>query len=68
MGLIVALGCAVTLAGAAFIVGLEPVLWTLACFAASGTPMILGSITRHCRARAEQRRECLNHDANEIRR
>ena len=67
MGFIVALGCAVTLAGAALIVGLEPVFWTLVCFAASGTPMILGSISRHCRARKQKRQECLDHDADRMR-
>ena len=68
MGFIVALGCAVTLAGTALIVGLEPTLWALACFAASGTPMIIGSISRYCRARTQQRQECLDHDSNTIRR
>jgi len=68
MSFIVALGCAVTLAGAGFIVGLEPVLWAFVCFAASGIPMIAGSVGRYCRARAQQRQECLEHDGNTIRR
>ena len=68
MGFIVALGCAVTLAGTGFIVGLGPVLWALVCFAASGIPMIVGSISRYCRARTQQRQECLDHDSNTIRR
>ena len=68
MSLIVALGCAVTLAAAALIIGLEPVLWTFICFAASGTPMIIGSISRYCRARARQRQQNLDHDATVIRR
>lgn len=68
MSLIVSLGCAVTLAGAGFIVGLKPVLWALACFVASGIPMIIGSVGRYCRARAQQKRECLDHDADRMRR
>ena len=68
MSLIVSAGCAVTLAGTAFIVGLKPVLWALVCFAASGIPMIVGSVGRYCRARAQQRQECLEHDGNTIRR
>ena len=68
MSLIVSLGCAVTLAGAGLIVGLKPVLWALACFVASGVPMIVGSISRYCRARTQQRQECLEHDGNQIRR
>lgn len=68
MGFIVALGCGVTLAGAAFIVGLETTLWTLVCFVASGTPMIAGSICRYCRGRAQHRQECLDHDGDTIRR
>ena len=66
MGFIVALGCGVTLAGAAFIVGLEPALWTLICFAASGIPMIAGSVDRYCQARKQQRQECLEHDADRM--
>ena len=68
MSFIVALGCAVTLAGAGFIVGLEATLWALVCFAASGIPMIAGSVGRYCRARAQQKRECLDHDADRMRR
>jgi len=68
MSLIVSAGCAVTLGGAALIVGLGPVLWALVCFAASGIPMIVGSVGRYCRARAQQRQECLEHDGNTIRR
>jgi len=59
MGFIVALGCTVTLLGAGVIVGWEPVAWTTMCFAASGIPMIAGSIRRHVRARAKARREIL---------
>jgi len=67
MGLIVALGCTVTLAGAVAIVGLEPVRWVFGCFVASGTPMVVGSISRYCRARTQQRQECLDHDADRMR-
>ena len=68
MSFIVALGCGVTLAGAALIIGLEPVLWAFVCFAASGIPMIAGSVGRYCRARTQQKRECLDHDADRLRR
>ena len=68
MSLIVSAGCAVTLAGASFIIGLGPVLWALICFAASGIPMIIGSISRYCRARTQQRQQCLDHDSNQIQR
>lgn len=51
MGFIVAIGCAVT--GLGF--GLATSLWLLipllACFAASGAPMMVGSIRRHIAAR-----------------
>jgi predicted PurR-regulated permease PerM len=67
MGLIVAFGCAVTLAGAGLIVGIDRIAWVFLCFVASGTPMIIGSIARHCRARAKQRRECLDHNDTIIR-
>lgn len=40
-------GVLFTLAGAAFLIGVEAVLVVLACFAASGIPMILGSRARH---------------------
>jgi len=66
MGLIVAFGCTITLAGAALLIGLEPVTWTFLCFIASGTPMILGSIVRHCRARARQRADVLDHNERTI--
>ena len=59
MGFIVAFGCTVTLLGAGVIIGWEPVTWTTMCFAASGIPMIAGSIRRHVRARAKARREIL---------
>jgi len=68
MGLIVALGCTVTLVGAVIIVGLDPIRWVFACFVASGTPMVVGSISRYCRARARQRQQCLDHNDSTIRR
>jgi len=46
-------GSAVTLAGAGHLAGWRPILWALACFAASGTPMTLGSIWRHCQQTAK---------------
>lgn len=43
----VAFGVLVTLGGLALIAGLEAALWALACFAASGLPMIAGSMVRN---------------------
>lgn len=53
MGFIVAGGTAVTLAGLATITSIEPALWALSCFVASGTPMIWGSISRYCKERRQ---------------
>ena len=68
MGFIVALGCTVTLLGAGVIVGWEPVAWIMMCFAASGIPMIVGSVRRHVRARARARREVLEANDRIVRR
>jgi len=51
--LLVVAGTLVTLLGAAVIIGLEDALVVLACFAASGLPMIVGSIARHVQERAK---------------
>lgn len=51
MGFIVALGCLITVAGAGLIIDLEHTVIVLICFAASGTPMIIGSIVRHIHQR-----------------
>ena len=58
--LLVAFGSAVTLAGVAAL-DLQAAILTLACFVASGTPMILGDIHRYIteRTRAE-------HEARQI--
>jgi hypothetical protein len=66
MGLIVAAGCTITLAGAALLIGLEPITWVFCCFIASGLPMVLGSIARHCRARSKAQRDCLDHNERKI--
>ena len=62
LSLIVALGCAGTLLGAA-LVDTGASLLVLLAFAASGFPMIAGSVARHMRARARSqdaiRREVL---------
>lgn len=52
LSLVVALGVAVTLAGIA-VLNIEAALLALGAFAASGTPMIIGSIWRYLRRRAE---------------
>ena len=66
MGFIVALGCGVTLIGAGFLVGWEAVAWTTGCFAASGIPMMMGSVARHVRARARARRELLERNGRVV--
>ena len=58
--LLVAFGSAVTLAGVAAI-NLEAAMITLACFVASGTPMILGDIQRYITAR-----EHAEHEARQL--
>jgi len=45
-------GSAVTIAATALLNGTEAALYTLACFAASGAPMALGSMWRHAQKRA----------------
>lgn len=57
LSLIVALGVAVTIAGYALLVAsLAQALLLLACFVASGTPMIIGSIRRYVKAREAEYR------------
>lgn len=46
-------GTAVTLAGASSLIGLNATLWVMACFIASGLPMVLGSCSRHAREGAK---------------
>ena len=54
--LMVAVGVAVTLAAIAIICGWQVGLIALAAFAASGAPMLIGSLWRYARARhAEQK-------------
>lgn len=50
LSLIVALGVFVTLCGVA-ILSIQAALLTLLAFVATGTPMIIGSITRYLKAR-----------------
>ena len=58
MGFIVAIGVAVTGLGFVIIVGsLSLGLILLACFGASGAPMIVGSVQRHVHARAREERQ-----------
>lgn len=56
VALLVAGGCAVTLAGVAF-VDLRAAILTLACFAASGVPMIVGDIRRYVDRREAAKRK-----------
>ena len=52
---LVAGGVLATLAGAAFLIGLADVLLVGLCFAASGAPMIAGSVSRWLRRQARER-------------
>ena len=65
MALIVALGCAVTAIGFGLVTSPWLTLVLFTCFAASGTPMIIGSILRYIHARDaeehERRRHILAH-------
>lgn len=44
-------GTLVTLGGVALLIGLEGAGMALACFSASGLPMVVGSVSRYARAR-----------------
>ena len=67
MGFIVAFGCLVTISGMAvmmaaaggWVLGVAVWLMCLGAFAASGTPMIWGSVGRFCRQRREGELESL---------
>jgi len=50
-------GTLITLVGLWVVTDLETVILTLICFAASGLPMILGSVGRHVRERASEERK-----------
>lgn len=56
--LLVVGGVIVTLGGAAMLVGWELILVLALCFTASGTPMIIGSLARYARERAEAEKFC----------
>ncbi len=47
-------GVAYTLLAGVWLIGLEPTLILLAAFAASGLPMVVGSISRYIRQRARE--------------
>ncbi len=59
LSLIVALGVAMTLAGVA-VLSIQAALLALGAFCATGTPMIIGSITRYLKARDEAKRVMLD--------
>ena len=52
VSLLVAGGAAVTVLAAGFLIGFEQSLIVLACFAASGLPMMVGSVARYIADRA----------------
>jgi divalent metal cation (Fe/Co/Zn/Cd) transporter len=52
VSLLVAAGAAVTILATGLLIGLVNALIVLACFAASGAPMMIGSIKRYVDARA----------------
>lgn len=55
--LLVVGGTLVTLVGASVLIGVKYALLTLACFMASGLPMVLGSMARYMRERLEEEQE-----------
>lgn len=55
--LLVVAGVLVTLSGAAVVIGVPAVMVVLACFAASGTPMVIGDVVSYARQRAKDREE-----------
>ena len=52
VSLLVATGAGVTILAAGFLIGFVNALIVLACFAASGLPMMVGSIVRYVNSRA----------------
>lgn len=62
--LAVALGALITLTGVA-ILSWQAALIAMACFTASGLPMIVGSIVRYIRARARET-EAIRHGEGEL--
>jgi hypothetical protein len=52
VSLLVAAGSAVTILASGFLIGWIPALIVLACFGASGLPMIVGSVIRYINARS----------------
>ena len=54
MSIMVIIGTAVTIAASAILNGTQATLYTLACFAASGAPMALGSMWRHAQRRTRR--------------
>lgn len=54
---LVVLGTAVTLAGAAFVIGIQNALLAAACFGASGLPMVIEYASRTHAAQAKDRNE-----------
>ncbi len=59
LSLIVAFGVVMTLVGVS-ILSIPAALLTLGAFGATGTPMIIGSITRYLKARDEAKRAMLD--------
>lgn len=59
MAFLVAVGVMATLGGAAVLIGVQAAVLTLACFAASGLPMVIGSVRRYIIERERERRELL---------
>lgn len=59
LSLIVSFGVAMTLVGVA-ILSIQAALLALVAFAATGTPMIIGSIARYLKARDEAKRAMLD--------
>ena len=49
---LVVFGTLATLGGGTLLIGLEKALLMLACFSASGLPMVVGSVSRYARERS----------------
>jgi hypothetical protein len=65
VSLLVVLGTLVTLSGAGLLIGMKAVMVVLACFAASGLPMIVGDVVGYVRRRERDRKELLGRIADD---
>ena len=64
--LLVVGGVGVTVLASAILIGWSDALRVLACFAASGTPMVIGSVWRYATERTEEEKALLNAAREEL--